>query len=83
VWLNLSQEALTAVDELREHGMVRAVRMYTVDYKTITAYQVRKLQFHCILSFLLLCFFVLWRSVYSRDIAVDGFYQGLLPSPEL
>jgi hypothetical protein len=46
VWLNLSQEALTAVDELREHGMVRAVRMYTVDYKTITAYQVRILQFH-------------------------------------
>ena len=40
VWLNMSQEALTAVDELREHGLVRAVRMYTTDYKSMTAYQV-------------------------------------------
>eukprot|EP00284_Hemiselmis_tepida_P009437 CAMPEP_0174943296 /NCGR_PEP_ID=MMETSP1355-20121228/76336_1 /TAXON_ID=464990 /ORGANISM="Hemiselmis tepida, Strain CCMP443" /LENGTH=888 /DNA_ID=CAMNT_0016190527 /DNA_START=8 /DNA_END=2670 /DNA_ORIENTATION=- len=40
VWLNLSQEAATSIDELRMNGLVRAVRMYTVDYKSVTAYQV-------------------------------------------
>lgn len=40
VWLNLSQEAQTAIDELRMHGMIRMVRMYTIDYKPMSAYQV-------------------------------------------
>ena len=39
VWLNLSQEAQTAIDELRMHGMIRMVRMYTIDYKPMSAYQ--------------------------------------------
>lgn len=40
VWLNLSQEALAAIDDLRSTGMIRAVRMYTEDYKPSTCFQV-------------------------------------------
>jgi hypothetical protein len=40
VWLNLSQEAAAAIDDLRSTGMIRAVRMYTEDYKPSTAFQV-------------------------------------------
>jgi len=40
VWLNLSQEAMAAIDDLRSTGMIRAVRMYTEDYKPSTGFQV-------------------------------------------
>ena len=40
VWLNFSQEALAAIDDLRETNMIRAVRMYTEDYKPSTCFQV-------------------------------------------
>jgi hypothetical protein len=40
VWLNFSQEAAAAIDDLRSTGMIRAVRMYTEDYKPSTGFQV-------------------------------------------
>jgi len=40
VWLNISQEAMACIDDLRATGMIRAVRMYTEDYKPSTGFQV-------------------------------------------
>ena len=40
--MNISQEACTAIDELRMFGMICSVRMYTEDYKPITSYQATK-----------------------------------------
>jgi hypothetical protein len=40
VWLNFSQEAMAALDDLRLTGMIRTVRMYTEDYKPSMGFQV-------------------------------------------
>ena len=42
IWMNISQEACTAIDELKMFGMIASVRMYTEDCQPITSYQTTK-----------------------------------------
>ena len=41
VWLNISQEGKSAIDDLREKGLLNALKLSSEDFQPITAYQVR------------------------------------------
>jgi hypothetical protein len=40
VWLNTTQEGKAAIDDLREGKLINGLKLSTVDFQPITAYQV-------------------------------------------
>ncbi|EKX48944.1 hypothetical protein GUITHDRAFT_68453, partial [Guillardia theta CCMP2712] len=40
IWLNLSQEAQSALDDLQENNVIRVLKMYTEDHKPSSCFQV-------------------------------------------
>ena len=43
IWMNISQEAKSAVDDLREKKLVHSLKLTSVDFQPVTAFQVSEL----------------------------------------
>jgi hypothetical protein len=41
MWLNISQEALTCIDEFVVHGYLKKIKLLSEDYQLVQAVQVR------------------------------------------
>lgn len=41
IWMNISQDAKAAIDDLREHSLVKALKTCSEDFQPSTAFQVR------------------------------------------
>lgn len=50
IWMNISQDAKAAIDDLREYNLVKALKTCSEDFQPSTAFQVRPSCIACTLS---------------------------------